>query len=89
MQDKLNVYEIDAVKEVLKNALQDEKQALMEDVEYLMSLLDEETDVQVCACNQVMCSWLCASAQVHASTLLQNRKSMQAHARPELISYDV
>lgn len=35
------------VKDVLRQALQEEKAALMEDVEYFTSLLEAETDMQV------------------------------------------
>jgi len=51
-QDKLNVYEIDAVKDALRVAVQEEKTYLIEDIEYLTALLTDETDVHVSMCQQ-------------------------------------
>ncbi|GLC46986.1 hypothetical protein PLESTB_001410400 [Pleodorina starrii] len=45
--DKLNVSNIDAVREMLRTALLDERAALLEDIEYLQGLLDAEADLQV------------------------------------------
>jgi hypothetical protein len=47
VQDKLNVYEIDAVKDALRVAIHEEKVHLMEDIDYLTALLTDETDAQV------------------------------------------
>lgn len=41
------MYEIDAVKDALRVAVQEEKSWLMEDIEYLTALLTDETDAQV------------------------------------------
>ncbi|KAF5830834.1 hypothetical protein DUNSADRAFT_13982 [Dunaliella salina] len=46
MQDKLNVYEIDAVKDALRAAVEEEKAYLMEDIEYLTTLLTDEADMR-------------------------------------------
>lgn len=43
----LNVSDIGAVKELLCRELQEERGALMEDIEYLQGLLEDETDLQV------------------------------------------
>jgi len=48
LKDKLNVYEIDAVKDALRAAIQEEKMLLMEDIEYLTALLTDEADARVC-----------------------------------------
>eukprot|EP00983_Pelagomonas_calceolata_P103931 1158968-Pelagomonas_calceolata.AAC.6 len=47
--DKLNVYEIDAVKDALRAAIEEEKMYLMEDIDYLTALLTDEADMRVCA----------------------------------------
>ena len=44
---QLNVWDIGAVKELLCRELQEERSALMEDIEYLQGLLEDETDLQV------------------------------------------
>jgi hypothetical protein len=41
------VYEVDSFKEALRSALQEEKALLLEDIDYLTSLLDHETDAQL------------------------------------------
>lgn len=50
-QGKLNVYEVDSFKETLRLALHEEKALLLEDIDYLTSLLDKETDTQVSSRN--------------------------------------
>ena len=47
VQGQLNIWEIDAVKEMLSRELREEHSALLEDIEYLQGLLEEETDLQV------------------------------------------
>eukprot|EP00967_Tisochrysis_lutea_P080627 scaffold110851_cov18-Tisochrysis_lutea.AAC.1 len=44
--DKLNVYEIDAVKDALRAAIEEEKMYLMEDIDYLTALLTDEADMR-------------------------------------------
>lgn len=44
VKDKLNAFDIDLVKTQLQTALADEKQCLLEDIEYLTGLLEEEAD---------------------------------------------
>jgi hypothetical protein len=47
MQQKLNIYGIDEIKEGLQLLLREENEALLDDVQYLQSLLEEETNLQV------------------------------------------
>ncbi|KXZ41327.1 hypothetical protein GPECTOR_549g560 [Gonium pectorale] len=45
--EQLSLASIDAVRDTLRSALQDERAALLEDVEYLQGLLEMEADLQV------------------------------------------
>lgn len=50
VQEKLNVGAIDAVSAALRAALEEEREALTEDVEYLQALLQDEAERQVRKC---------------------------------------
>lgn len=47
VHSKLNVFDIDAIRLQLQQALQDEHAALLDDIQYLSALLEGETDLQV------------------------------------------
>ena len=46
-QDKLNIFEVDSVKDALRGALEEERQLLTEDIDYLTMLLNHEADLKV------------------------------------------
>lgn len=69
-QDKLNVWDIDKVREVLRGLFQEERTILLEDVEYLTSLLDEETELQVIMLALTGCVWYVAWARACCATFL-------------------
>lgn len=50
VQERLNVGAIDAVSAALRAALEEEQEALTEDVEYLQALLQDEAERQVRKC---------------------------------------
>lgn len=44
--DKLNAFEVDSIKTQLQTAFEEERRNLLEDVDYLATILDEETDMR-------------------------------------------